>query len=519
MGRKLVLKSTQSAIALILALLLLTSTTAQVINRVNANFVAQATTPPPPGAKPPQISVFYPENQSEPQLSIKIVRATLPPTYASAFSVPTVYYKGDWMTNESAVGSGTSLSLLLNNMSIGIHTVVIRALQGCFYSTGSGVYYTRIENSLFVKFKIENTLTSTTATLLEQRPDPTTFLPYITIKSDGSITPQTEFIKQEGNIYTLTSNLTQKYAIKIQCNNIIFDGAGHVVSGYSYPNKGLRVESVTNVTVKDIEVRGFLDTDVSIESTIKSAFLRVKASTFYLGNSDFNTVAESNVSSSFDFSLFLILDSNNTTIMRNNFANTVDVSNGFSNTFFENNFARDKDILLGKANFWDNGSVGNYWREYDGTDANGDGIGDTPYVLSSEAQDRFPLMNPWDSEIPYDTVPPRITIVSPGNMVYNESSVQLVFSIYEPSSSMSYSLDGQENFAIVGNATLGELPNGSHNLTVYVTDQSGNTGVSEIIYFSVEVPEPFQTTLVIASVITAAVVGVGLLVYFKKRKR
>jgi hypothetical protein len=84
---------------------------------------------------------------------------------------------------------------------------------------------------------------------------------------------------------------------------------------------------------------------------------------------------------------------------------------------------------------------------------------------------------------------------------------------------MSYSLDGQENFAIAGNATLGELPNGSHNLTVYVTDLSGNIGVSEIIYFSVEVPEPFPTTLVVASVITVAGVGIGVLFIFKKRKR
>ena len=84
---------------------------------------------------------------------------------------------------------------------------------------------------------------------------------------------------------------------------------------------------------------------------------------------------------------------------------------------------------------------------------------------------------------------------------------------------MSYSLDGQENFAIAGNATLGELPNGSHNLTVYVTDQSGNTGFSETIYFTVDVPEPFPTTLIVASVITVAVYSIGLLVYFKKRQK
>ena len=83
---------------------------------------------------------------------------------------------------------------------------------------------------------------------------------------------------------------------------------------------------------------------------------------------------------------------------------------------------------------------------------------------------------------------------------------------------MSYSLDGQDNVTVAGNATLSGLPNGSHNLTLYVTDKSGNIGASDIIYFRVEVPEPFPTTLVIAVVITM-VVGVGLLFYFKKRKR
>ena len=54
------------------------------------------------------------------------------------------------------------------------------------------------------------------------------------------------------------------------------------------------------------------------------------------------------------------------------------------------------------TNLWDNGSLGNYWENYNGTDANGDGIGDSPYILRSDpshgildliyGQDNFPLM-------------------------------------------------------------------------------------------------------------------------------
>ena len=87
---------------------------------------------------------------------------------------------------------------------------------------------------------------------------------------------------------------------------------------------------------------------------------------------------------------------------------------------------------------------------------------------------------------------------------------------------MSYSLDGQDNLTVTGNITLSGLSNGLHNVTVYVKDEFENMGASEIVHFTIfhEPPEPFPAAPVAAaSVATFAVVGVGLLVYFKKRKR
>ena len=72
------------------------------------------------------------------------------------------------------------------------------------------------------------------------------------------------------------------------------------------------------------------------------------------------------------------------------------------NTFYHNTFVNNnKGVgynwdLLGTGNFWDNGKEGNYWSDYTGTDDNGDGIGDTPYVINGENIDHFPLMAPFD---------------------------------------------------------------------------------------------------------------------------
>jgi len=71
-----------------------------------------------------------------------------------------------------------------------------------------------------------------------------------------------------------------------------------------------------------------------------------------------------------------------------------------NNIFYHNTLVNNSKsvgynwALEGSGNVWDNGKEGNYWSDYNGTDANGDKIGDTPYIIDEKNIDHYPLMSP-----------------------------------------------------------------------------------------------------------------------------
>jgi len=76
-----------------------------------------------------------------------------------------------------------------------------------------------------------------------------------------------------------------------------------------------------------------------------------------------------------------------------------------NNTLFHNNLI-DNTVQASSAggypNRWDDGYIsgGNYWSDYTGTDTDGDGIGDVPYIIDADNEDRYPLMEPWPLSVP-----------------------------------------------------------------------------------------------------------------------
>ena len=119
-----------------------------------------------------------------------------------------------------------------------------------------------------------------------------------------------------------------------------------------------------------------------------------------------------------------------------------------------------------------------------------------------------------------DTIAPKITDITIDNNTYNSSNVTSSFKVSEPVSKLSYSLDSQGNVTIRENAlNFTDLVNGVHNVTIFATDNVGNIGQSETMYFYVKLPEPFPiVSVLIASIISIVIIVVtGLLVYLKRR--
>lgn len=75
------------------------------------------------------------------------------------------------------------------------------------------------------------------------------------------------------------------------------------------------------------------------------------------------------------------------------------VYTSFNKIFHNNLIDNDQSARTMGSNLvnqWDDGypSGGNYWDDYIGKDLDGDGIGDTPYLIYGGGQDNYPLMEP-----------------------------------------------------------------------------------------------------------------------------
>ena len=233
----------------------------------------------------------------------------------------------------------------------------------------------------------------------------------IRIESDGSINPSNVPIQRDGDLYTFTDDICG--TIVVDKDNIIIDGAGHILQGTF---NGTRTDSMTVGQGPDQQVtNGSLWTmgiDFSVESKPNNLTVRnLNIKDFYIGMyvwTSNNTITGNSVTDNI-VGVLLSGDCNNITdnyIARNNqgvFFGVNTPGKGPLNIVLAKNSLVDNDVQFSGCycegyntdelvHTWDDGKKGNFWSDYNGTDSNGDGIGDTPYVVDVLNQDRFPLM-------------------------------------------------------------------------------------------------------------------------------
>jgi parallel beta-helix repeat protein len=235
----------------------------------------------------------------------------------------------------------------------------------------------------------------------------------ILIRPDGTVSPASSSIQQNGDTYTFTGNI---YAtIKIQKSNIILDGAGYTLSGpYNGTQadvwligegpdqlpQGAMAQYTIGVDLGGTNVEGITIRNLNVENFSIGIYVWTKN----------NTVTGNGVS---DNIVGILLSGTNNSVTQNYISNNKrGLFFGFNNANgdiipadiiihhndFENNDVQLNGCLCKDYNTtepphsWDNGRQGNFWSDYNGTDTNGDGVGDNAYVIDILNEDRYPLM-------------------------------------------------------------------------------------------------------------------------------
>jgi len=268
----------------------------------------------------------------------------------------------------------------------------------------------------------------------------------IYIRVDGTV-EGTDRIQRNGNIYTFTDNINGN--IVVERDNLVVDGAGYTLQGDGSGTGIDLYDDSTSITVRNMQIVHFnLGIHLSnssysiIESNyiannfegirINGGFNNTLIGNTIANNSDngisvfFNTrnnlISGNKITSNWVGVLFHLYSASNTLsenfitanngmgiwldggsnnrIIRNNItdnAKGVFISATKNSTVYHNNFVNNTFHVYIHGNdpvisMWDNGVQGNYWDTYTGVDNDGDGIGETPYVIDENNQDNYPLM-------------------------------------------------------------------------------------------------------------------------------
>ncbi len=216
--------------------------------------------------------------------------------------------------------------------------------------------------------------------------------------------------------------------------------------------------------------------------------------------------------------------------------NSIELYNtGAGNTFYHNNIINSKVPILSSGtpvswNTWDNGAEGNYWSDYNGTDTNGDGIGDT--LLPHLGVDSYPLMGMYsDFAVEYQAQTEHVTTICNSTI----SDFQCYYDSEIQSNVLRFNVSGAEGttgfcritipHALVAPGYNVTINNGSPIQSKVLSSDTTQT----TLYFTyhhttkqvkITIPEfPSALILLLLMAVTLVAVLVEKLVNFKKEQR
>ena len=263
------------------------------------------------------------------------------------------------------------------------------------------------------------------------------------IRSAGHVDPSTAPIHRNNDLYTFTGNITtDSNGLIIQKSNITIDGNGFWLLGPGTEALFCGVKTSHGVTISNLTIANF---GIGIQirracngNTITGNNLVSNEYGIWLETCNSNTITENNLVDN-DYGIFAY-DASNNTITKNNLVcneNGIVVSgatdNNFCcNNFIDNTFHQVLSIYSNYTNSWDNGWAGNYWSDYAGADIDGDGIGESPYVIDGNNTDNYPLITPYCTpsvftDLTILRVIPQVVQLGPGGVIGDEFTIAVVF--------------------------------------------------------------------------------------------
>jgi len=265
----------------------------------------------------------------------------------------------------------------------------------------------------------------------------------VSILPDGSVQPSSVAIQRNGDTYVFTGNVYAR-GISIEKPDITIDGAGYTLMGPYNGTQSLWIigNGPNQTLTNDSELWSIgIDTVTNTIGNLTIENLNIK--NFSIGVylwTEGNKVTGNAITNSI---VGILISGADNTITSNYIANNKNGvffgSNGPSYLpaniqIYENRFVDNDRQLSGcvcvdynfseAKHYWDNGTVGNFWSDYNGTEVDHTGIGSTPYIIDPLNMDRYPLTT--SSVTPPKVVPDIHVIIGIGALAVTAAALAVL---------------------------------------------------------------------------------------------